>query len=224
MVMFIGKTHYKWPCSIAMLNYQRVTCSNPSIVGIFHIFRPKYAQMVNANSPCHPLAFDKRMVRRMALLIRAGTNFISWTYFSPKNRWKTVGNFMHQKGHGNLKGWILCTKLMFQVDEKWGEFRNVDFFKAHPGWFFKSRDLVEPMLGWLCYGNAKIPEVGATEPVEHVGKSWSISQSHPVFFAQANPSESEHALPVSSYINLMGTYQWEVQNILGYYGINPLVI
>ena len=22
--MFNGKTHYKWPCSIAMLNYQRV--------------------------------------------------------------------------------------------------------------------------------------------------------------------------------------------------------
>ena len=24
MVIFIGKTHYKWPCSIAMSNYQRV--------------------------------------------------------------------------------------------------------------------------------------------------------------------------------------------------------
>ena len=25
ITMFNGKTHYKWPCSIAMLNYQRVS-------------------------------------------------------------------------------------------------------------------------------------------------------------------------------------------------------
>ena len=71
-----------------------LTCSNPSIVGIF---RPKYAQMVNANSPCHPLAFDKRMVRRMALLIRAGTNFISWTHLLTKKTGGNCGKFHASK-------------------------------------------------------------------------------------------------------------------------------
>ena len=142
MVMFIGKTHYKWPCSIAMLNYQRVTCSNPSIVGIFHIFRPKYAQMVNANSPCHPLAFDKRMVRRMALLIRAGTNFISWTYFSPKNRWKLweISCIKRVMGISRVEffapSW--CSKLMRNEESSgmWIFLRpiQVDFSKAGILW------------------------------------------------------------------------------------------
>ena len=186
--------------------------------------------MVNANRPCHPLAFDKRMVRRMALLIRAGTNFISWTYFSPKNS-GNCGKIHASKGSWESQG--LNSLHQVDVPESFWEMRRVE-----ECWFFLRPiqvDFSKPVgscrahVGMIMLWQCENPwSLGATEPVEHVGKSWSISQSHPVFFAQANPSESEHSLPVASYINLMGTYQWDkqnrVQNILGYYGIYSLVI
>ena len=41
--MFNGKIHYKWPFSIAMLVYQRVTCYNLFVDGITNGYRRRIA-------------------------------------------------------------------------------------------------------------------------------------------------------------------------------------
>jgi hypothetical protein len=51
MVIFNGKTHYKWPYSIAMLNYQRV------IFDIFKLPMPESCLQVYTKFSCHGSAF-----------------------------------------------------------------------------------------------------------------------------------------------------------------------
>ena len=178
--------------------------------------------MVNANSPCHPLAFDKRMVRRMALLIRAGTNFISWTYFSQKTG-GNCGKFHASKGSWESQGLnplhqVDVPEIFLRNKESWGMWI---FLRQIQVDFSKARGILWSPC-WDDYAMAMRKSL-QSEAEWNMLENLGVYPSH-IQFSLANPSESEHSLPVASYTNLMGTYQWEVQHILGYYGLYPLVI